>query len=50
MMMQLQTEYRITSNRESGFGRYEIVLHPLKKELPAYVFEFKKFNPKREKP
>jgi len=49
MMVQLQTEYRITSNRESGFGRYDIVLHPLKKELPAYVFEFKKHNPKREK-
>jgi hypothetical protein len=48
MMVQLQSDYRITSNRESGFGRYDIVLHPLKKELPAYIFEFKKFNAKRE--
>ena len=42
------TDYRITSNRESGFGRYDIMLHPLKKALPAYIFEFKKFNAKRE--
>jgi PD-(D/E)XK nuclease superfamily len=48
MMVQLQTDYRITSNRESGFGRYDIILHPLKNELPAYIFEFKKFNAKRE--
>jgi hypothetical protein len=48
MMVQLQSDYRITSNRESGFGRYDIVLHPLEKDLPAYVFEFKKFNSKRE--
>ena len=48
MMVQLQSDYRITSNRESGFGRYDIMLHPLKKALPAYVFEFKKFNAKRE--
>jgi hypothetical protein len=43
MMVQLQSDYRITSNRESGYGRYDIVLHPLKAELPAYVFEFKRF-------
>jgi hypothetical protein len=43
MMVQLQSDYRITSNRESGYGRYDIMLHPLKAELPAYVFEFKRF-------
>ena len=48
MMVQLQSDYRITSNRESGFGRYDIMLHPLKTTLPAYIFEFKKFNAKRE--
>jgi hypothetical protein len=48
MMVQLQSDYRITSNRESGFGRYDIMLHPLKTALPAYIFEFKKFNAKRE--
>jgi flavin-binding protein dodecin len=48
MMVQMQSEYRITSNRESGYGRYDIILHPLKKELPAYVFEFKKFDSEDE--
>jgi hypothetical protein len=44
MMVQLQSEYRITSNRESGYGRYDVMLHPLKPALPAFVFEFKKFE------
>jgi len=49
MMVNLQSEYKITSNRESGNGRYDIMLHPLKKDLPAFVFEFKKYSEKREK-
>jgi hypothetical protein len=48
MMVQLQSEYRITSNRESGYGRYDVMLHPLKAELPAFVFEFKKFDEEDE--
>jgi len=43
MMVQLQSEYRITSNRESGYGRYDVILHPLKANIPAFVFEFKRF-------
>jgi hypothetical protein len=49
MMVHLQSDYKITSNRESGYGRYDIMLEPLKKQLPAYVFEFKRFVPQREK-
>ncbi len=48
MMVNLQSDYKINSNRESGYGRYDIVLHPLKKELPAYVFEFKKYDAEDE--
>ena len=48
MMVQLQTEYRITSNRESGYGRYDVMLHPLHPNLPAFVFEFKKFDAEDE--
>jgi hypothetical protein len=44
MMVQLQSEYRISSNRESGYGRYDVMLHPLKPALQAFVFEFKKFE------
>lgn len=28
--------YRVTSNRESGFGRYDVMLEPCKKEDPAF--------------
>ena len=47
-----QTEnYIITSNRESGFGRYDIMLEPIDKnneKYPGIVIEFKVFNPKKE--
>jgi len=49
MMVNLKSEYKITSNRESGNGRYDIMLHPLKNNLPAFIFEFKKYSEKREK-
>lgn len=40
--------YIITSNRESGLGRYDVVMEPVNKGDNAYVFEFKVFNPSRE--
>lgn len=49
LMVELADKYRITSNRESGLGRYDIVLEPLKKNEMAYVIEFKVYKPKREK-
>ncbi len=33
--------YEVTSNRESGFGRYDILLKPKIKDIPAYIIEFK---------
>ena len=48
-----QTEnYIITSNRESGYGRYDIMLEPIDKsneKQPCIVIEFKVINPKKEK-
>ena len=48
-----QTEnYMIISNRESGYGRYDIMLEPIDKSnenLPCIVIEFKVINPKKEK-
>ena len=32
LMVGLQDQFEITSNRESGFGRYDIVLKPYDKE------------------
>lgn len=41
--------YCITSNRESGFGRYDVMLEPKKKEDDAIIIEFKAFNARKEK-
>lgn len=48
LIVELAGEYRISSNRESGFGRYDVMLEPLKKGKPAFVLEFKVRNPRRE--
>ena len=33
--------YYITSNRESGYGRYDLMLKPKIRDIPAYIIEFK---------
>ena len=48
LMVELAGRYRLTSNRESGFGRYDVMLVPCKKEDPAYVLEFKVHDPEDE--
>lgn len=50
LMVGLQNRFVITSNRESGFGRYDVVLTPFDMEKDnAYIIEFKVHKPKREK-
>ena len=49
MRVELSDKYRLTSNRESGFGRYDIMLMPYRDDLDAAVMEFKVFNPRKEK-
>lgn len=42
LIVGLQSRYVITSNRESGFGRYDVVLEPRKpEEDDAIILEFK---------
>jgi hypothetical protein len=42
LMVELDGRYEIRSNRESGFGRYDIMLCPFDKEKDkAYIIEFK---------
>ena len=49
MVVDLQSQYIITSNRESGFGRYDVMLEPKNsKENDAFILEFKVFNSKKE--
>lgn len=40
LMVELNDRYVITSNRESGFGRYDVMLEP-KKQDDAIIMEFK---------
>lgn len=48
LMVELEDRYVITSNRESGFGRYDIMLEPKNTGEDAVVIEFKVFNPRRD--
>lgn len=49
LMVELDGRYEIRSNRESGFGRYDIIMKPSDKEKDcAYIIEFKVHKPKRE--
>ncbi|MDO5551167.1 MAG: PD-(D/E)XK nuclease domain-containing protein, partial [Lachnospiraceae bacterium] len=48
LMVELEDQYRITSNRESGFGRYDIMLEPKKCGLDGIIMEFKVRNARRE--
>ncbi|MEZ3488049.1 MAG: ATP-binding protein [Lachnospiraceae bacterium] len=41
LMVDLADRYSITSNRESGFGRYDVVLEPLHDKDDAIIMEFK---------
>lgn len=48
LMVDLQRDYVVTSNRESGFGRYDVMIEPRDKSKNAYILEFKVFNSRRE--
>lgn len=49
LIADLSREYIITSNRESGFGRYDVMLEPKDPARDAMILEFKVHNPKKEK-
>ena len=41
LIVDLTGEYVVTSNRESGFGRYDVVIEPKDVEKDAIILEFK---------
>ena len=49
LMVDLADRYVITSNRESGFGRYDVMLEPRSREDDAIILEFKVHDPGDEK-
>ncbi len=48
LMVDLADRYTVSSNRESGFGRYDIMLEPKKTGEDAIILEFKVRNPRKE--
>lgn len=48
LMVELGDRYVITSNRESGFGRYDIMLEPRKSGEKAFIIEFKVYRQGRD--
>ena len=41
MVVDLADRYKVQSNRESGYGRYDVMIEPLDKSQKAFIFEFK---------
>lgn len=48
LLAELQDRYIISSNRESGFGRYDIMIEPKKAGNAAFLIEFKVVHGKRK--
>ena len=51
LMVEQVDNYILNSNRESGYGRYDIMLEPIDKtneKYPGIVIEFKVINPRKE--
>lgn len=49
LIVELEDRYVITSNRESGFGRYDVMLEPKRDGDPAIIMEFKVQDPGAER-
>ncbi len=44
----LEGRYRVESNRESGYGRFDIAFFPLKEKMPGVILEFKTVKTEEE--
>ncbi|MEI6258621.1 MAG: AAA family ATPase [Deltaproteobacteria bacterium] len=49
LLVNLGFQYQVRSNRESGYGRYDVMLIPKDPRQTGFVFEFKKVNVKYDK-
>ena len=49
MMVGLRDSYYVNSNRESGMGRYDIMLEPKDKNGNSFIMEFKVYKEEKEK-
>ena len=47
LMVEKSSDYILKSNRESGLGRYDVVMEPRDIRNPAVIIEFKVYNEKK---
>ncbi|MDE5696125.1 MAG: ATP-binding protein [Lachnospiraceae bacterium] len=45
MVVNMADTHKIRSNRESGYGRYDVMIEPLDRSGKAFIFEFKVLDP-----
>lgn len=45
MVVNMADMYIVRSNRESGYGRYDVMLEPIDRGSNAFIFEFKVLDP-----
>ena len=48
LLVELRGRYAVTSNRESGYGRYDVMLEPLNGTDDAIILEFRVHDPEEE--
>lgn len=48
LLVELKNRYILTSNRESGFGRYDVMLEPRNMQDDGMILEFKVHDPEEE--
>ena len=49
LLVELNGRYEIRSNRESGYGRYDVMMIPKRTEDDAIIMEFKVREPEDER-
>ena len=49
LLVELRDQYELKSNRESGYGRYDVMLIPRQMKNPAFILEFKVLEPDEER-
>ncbi len=49
LLVELRGRYTLASNRESGYGRYDVMLEPKENKDAAIILEFKVYDPEGEK-
>ncbi len=49
LIADLSSTHTVTSNRESGYGRYDVCIEPHDASKDGIIIEFKVFDPKKEK-